>query len=109
MDFALRILRLCASLPNSPEAWAIRKQLVRSGTSPGAQYREACRARSNAEFVSKIDSALQEFDETDYWLEMLIYSRIFDTPETHSLRVETDELIKMFVTMSRNAKSRGQA
>ena len=107
MDFALRILRLCGQLPNSPEAWAIRKQLVKSGTSPGAQYREACRARSNAEFCSKLDSALQEFDETAYWLEILAYSGICNEPEVNGLRGETDELIRIFVTCSKNAKNKG--
>ena len=92
LDFALRIIRLCARLPNTPEAGTIRRQLVRSGTSPGAHYREACRARSNAEFCSKLDGGLQELDETAYWLEILAYSQIFTDPEVHALLAETDEL-----------------
>jgi four helix bundle protein len=104
MDYALRILRLCAKLPNTPEAQAIRRQLIKSGTSPGAHYREACRARSTAEFKSKMNGGLQELDESAYWLELLIYSKIHDTSETHDLARETEELTRIFVTCIRNAK-----
>jgi four helix bundle protein len=105
MDFALRILRLCARLPNTPESWAIRKQLVKSGTSPGAHYREACGSRSNAEFISKIEGGTQELDETAYWLEILTHSKISDNEETKSLRGETEELMKIFIACARNAKA----
>ena len=70
--FALRVIRLYSALPRSTEAQVIGKQILRSGTSVGAQYREACRARSTAEFVSKMQSGRQELDETGYWLELLI-------------------------------------
>ena len=63
-EFALRIIKLYAALPKSTEAQVIGKQLLRSGTSVGAQYREACRAKSNADFISKIEGGLQELDET---------------------------------------------
>jgi four helix bundle protein len=106
LDFALRIIRLCARLPNTPEGWAIRKQLIKSGTSPGAHYREACRARSVAEFISKMEGGLQELDETAYWLEILTHSKIRDTPDVQELAVETNELISIFVTCAKNAKSR---
>ncbi len=72
--FALRIIRLYSSLPKSTEAQVIGKQVLRSGTSVGAHYREACRSRSNAEFISKIEGGLQELEETIYWLELLIES-----------------------------------
>ncbi|HEY0049727.1 MAG TPA: four helix bundle protein [Pyrinomonadaceae bacterium] len=71
-SFALRIIKLYKALPNTVEAQIIGKQILRSGTSAGAQYREGTRARSNAEFISKIESALQELEETAYWLELLI-------------------------------------
>ena len=109
MDFALRIIRLCSKLPNTPEAWVIRRQLCKSGTSPGAHYREACRARSTAEFTSKMEGGLQELDESGYWLEMLIYSKIFDTDETRSLVREDNELISIFVSCIKNAKDRGRS
>ena len=66
--FALRIIRLYKALPNSVEAQIIGKQILRSGTSVGAQYREVTRARSTAEFISKIESASQELEETMYWI-----------------------------------------
>jgi four helix bundle protein len=106
MDFALRILALCARLPGTPEGMMIRRQLGRSGTSPGSHYREACRARSGAEFASKLDGGLQELDETGYWLELLDYSGVFRDPEVNSLLKETEELTAIFVTCSRNAKRR---
>lgn len=68
--FALRIIRLFAALPTSADAQIIGKQLVRSGTSVGANYREACRSRSDSEFVSKAHICLQELEETVYWLEL---------------------------------------
>jgi four helix bundle protein len=69
--FALRIIRLYSSLPKITEAQVLGKQLLRSGTSVGAHYREATRARSPAEFISKIEVGLQELEETVYWLESL--------------------------------------
>src|SRR6266478_8432278 len=70
-DFALRIVRLYAALPKNAIAQVLGKQILRSGASVGAQYREACRAKSNADFISKIEGALQELDETLYWLELI--------------------------------------
>jgi four helix bundle protein len=74
--FALRIMRLFAALPKSVESQVLGKQLLRAGTSVGAHYREANRARSDAEFVSKLDTALAELEETLYWLEFLAESEI---------------------------------
>lgn len=81
---ALRIIRLCRDLPHSGEAQVIGKQILRSGTSVGAQYREvsprrhgdACRAKSPADFISKMEDSLQELDETGYWLELLIEAEL---------------------------------
>ncbi len=70
-DFALRIVKLYSALPKSSVAQVLGKQILRSGTSVGAQYREACRAKSNADFVNRIEGALQELDETLYWLELI--------------------------------------
>ena len=74
--FALRIVRMYVSLPKTSEAQVLGKQVLRSGTSPGAQYREAYRSRSTAEFTSKIEGGLQELEETAYWLELLVESGI---------------------------------
>src|SRR5882762_11963769 len=73
-SFALRIVRLYISLPKAAEAQVLGKQLLRSGTSVGAHYHEATRARSNAEFISKLQGGLQELEETIYWLNLLIDS-----------------------------------
>lgn len=74
--FALRIIRLYSSLPKAVEAQVIGKQILRSGTSVGAQVREGNRSRSDAEMISKIEGALQELEETVYWLELLADSGI---------------------------------
>jgi len=74
--FALRIIRLYSSLPKTTEAQVIGKQVLRSGTSVGAQVREGKRSRSDGEMISKIEGALQELEESLYWLELLIESGI---------------------------------
>jgi four helix bundle protein len=96
--FALRVIRLSASLPADLEAQLMRKQLVRCGTSVGAQYREACRARSSAEFRSKMNAALQELDETEFWFELLVESGRVAEPKMAELRREVNELIAIFVS-----------
>ena len=102
--FALRIIRLCASLPRSLTANVIGKQLLRSGTSVGAQYREATRARSVAEFISKIESASQELAETEYWLELLVESEIVKQTLLQALLAEARELTAIFVASANTAK-----
>jgi four helix bundle protein len=74
--FALRVIRLFGALPKTVEAQVIGRQVLKSGTSVGAHYREAHRARSTAEFISKLEGGLQELDETAYWLELLAESGI---------------------------------
>src|SRR6266705_2106220 len=95
--FALRIIRLFAALPKTSEAQIIGKQLLRSGTSVGAHYREATRARSTAEFISKIEGGLQELEETAYWLELLADSGIVPASQLHDLRQEENELTAILV------------
>jgi four helix bundle protein len=94
------------ALPKSPEAQVLGRQVLRSGTSVGAHYREAHRARSVAEFVSKIEGGLQELDETLYWLELLQELKLGPTDRLEDLAKEADELIAIFVTTVRNAKRR---
>jgi four helix bundle protein len=105
-DYALRILRLYESLPKRGTVHIITHQLARSGTSPNAQYREACRAKSDADFVSKIEGVLQELDESDSWLELLVDGKYVPDKKLRALRDETDELISIFVTISVNTKKR---
>jgi four helix bundle protein len=75
-QFALRVIRLFGALPKSAEAQVIGKQLLRSGTSVAANYREACRARSNSEMISKLSIVEQELDESQLWMELLIEAEI---------------------------------
>jgi four helix bundle protein len=105
-DYALRIIRTYTSLPKTSEAQVIGRQVLRSGTSVGAQYREARRARSTAEFISKIESALQELDETEYWLGLLCKSGIVKAELLEALMCETNELIAILTTSAKTAKSR---
>jgi four helix bundle protein len=82
------------------------RQLLRSGTSVAAHYREACRAKSNLDFVSKLEGAQQELDESDLWLELLSDANVVKPQLVVPLRQETNELIAMFVTMTKHVKSR---
>ena len=102
--FALRIIRLYSSLPKSTEAQVIGKQLLRSGTSVGAHYREACRARSTAEFISKIEGGLQELEESTYWLELLVEADIVPRTLLNGLMKESDELTAILITCVKSAK-----
>jgi four helix bundle protein len=106
--FALRVVRLFAALPKSAEAQVLGKQLLRCGTSAGAHYREANRARSNAEFVSKLNAGLAELDEAIYWLDLLAESGTVSAARLQDLRAEADELVAIFVTCTRNARSRAK-
>ena len=103
-EFALRVIKLFSALPKSTEAQVIGKQILRSGTSVGAQYREACRARSNAEFISKMQSGLQELDETTYWLELLTEGEIVKPERLKSLQDEANQLTAIFVASVKTAK-----
>ena len=105
-EFALRIIKLYASLPKTTEAQVIGKQLLRSGTSVGAHYREAGRSRSDAEFISKMEVGLQELDESAYWLELLVDAEIVLPKLLSPLQSETDELTAIFVAIIKKAKQR---
>ena len=105
-DFALRIVKLYVALPKTTEAQVLGKQILRSGTSVGAHYREGCRAKSNADFISKIEGALQELDETCYWLELIGESEIFSSERLEPLHTEAEEIIKILVTIVRKVKEK---
>ncbi len=104
--YSLAVIRLFVSLPKSEVGKVLGRQMLRSATSVGAQYREANRGKSIPDFISKIEGALQELDETAYWLDLLSESGIDQTIELHELRKETDELISIFVTIAKSAKQR---
>lgn len=101
---ALQVIKLFSSLPKSPESQLIGKQLLRSGTSIGANYREAFRARSDAEFVSNLGICLKELEETVYWLELLTESEIIQQSKLSHLLDETDQLIAIFTTIVKTKK-----
>jgi four helix bundle protein len=103
--FASGIIRLYCSLPKMrTEVEVLGRQMLRSGTSVAANYREASRARSKAEFVSKIECCSQEADETQLWLELMRDDCGVRTNALDVLWKESDELISIFVTMAKNAK-----
>lgn len=103
-SFALQIIDLYRKLPGSEEAKIIGKQLLRSGTSIGANYRAACRSRSRAEFNSKIGIVLEEADESVFWLELLSSARIFPKASLDDLLAEANELTAIFVAALRTSK-----
>jgi four helix bundle protein len=105
-EYALRIIWLYEFLPKFGAVHVISHQLLRSGTSPGAQYSEACRAKSNADFISKTEGALQELEESSYWLELLIYGEFVAELKLKTLCDETKELIAIFVTIVVNTKAK---
>jgi four helix bundle protein len=103
-QFALRMMRLYSALPRREEARIIGRQMLRSGTSVGANYRAACRARSKAEFVAKLGLVLEEADETVFWLELLQESSLISTHKLAPLVQEARELTAIFVTSICTAK-----
>ncbi len=105
-DFGLRVIKLIGKLPKTREADVIGRQLLRSATSVGANYRSACRARSKADFISKISIVEEEADESAYWLEMLIESKIVADNEIDGLLKEAQELTAIFAASGKTAKNR---
>ena len=107
IQYSLRIIRMYASLPKSDKvAMVLGNQVLRSGTSPGAHYFEASRARSDKEFISKMEGGLQELEETNYWLVLLVKSNIVSESNMHDLIQETTELIAIFTTAVKTTKQR---
>jgi four helix bundle protein len=107
--FAIRVLKPCGALPNSPVGRAISGQLTRAGTSPGANYRAACRAKSRADFINKLAIVEEEIDESGYWLELIIEGAILKPSLIQPLLTEADELTRIVtasrITSKRNWKS----
>jgi len=107
-QFALRVIRLVESLPRGRTADVIGNQLLRSGTSVGANYRAACRAKSNADFISKMGTVEEETDESLYWIELLIEAEIVKLDSLESLMKEADELLAITVTSINTARRRNK-
>src|SRR5258706_15750776 len=103
--FALRIIQMYSKLPkHDVVAQILGKQVLRSGTSVGANYREASRGRSKAEFISKVGDSLKEIEETEYWLELLVESGCVPASKMAELLDETRQLIAIFTTIDKNSK-----
>ncbi|HSX25415.1 MAG TPA: four helix bundle protein [Chlamydiales bacterium] len=103
--FAIRVVNLYTHLPKTMAAGMIGKQLLRSGTSAGAHLREAYRGRSKAEFVAKLDLTLQELDESLYWLELLMDTKLIPKNRLSSLYKEAEELVAIFTSVSKKTKA----
>ncbi len=105
-EFALRVIRLVESLPRGRTVDVIGRQLLRSGTSVGANYRAACRAKSTADFISKMGTVEEETDESLYWMELLIEDKIVESAKLESLMNEADELLAITVSSINTARKR---
>jgi four helix bundle protein len=104
--FSLRVIRLHAAMPRTRTAQILGDQVLRSGTSPGAQFREALRSRSKAEYVSKLNSGVMELEETIYWLELIAGAGIVSSERLNPLVKEADELIAIFVSLIKKWRTR---
>jgi four helix bundle protein len=102
--FAVRVVKLFQALPRRDEALIIGRQLLRSGTSDGANYRAVCRARSRKEFVSKIGVVVEEADETVFWLELLVECGIVPQRKLAALTAEGEELLAIFAASQHTAR-----
>lgn len=108
--FALRIIRLVEALPqNQVTASVIAKQLLRSGTSVGANYRAACRGRSTAELISKLQIVLEEADESLYWMELIVEANLISLNKLQSLMTEANEIIAMLVASLKTLRAKPHA
>jgi len=103
-SFAIRVVNLFRSLPHAPDAQTLGKQLLRSGTSVVANYRAVCRARSKAEFISRMGVVLEEADETVFWLELLGETGVIREPRSKDLLKEANELVAIFGASLRTSK-----
>ena len=100
-EFAKQIIKVCRQLPNNREGRLIGNQLFRSGTSVAANYRSACRARSKADFISKLSIVEEEADESMFWLELIKEMKIHEEPLVDELLKESDELVAIMVSSIR--------
>jgi four helix bundle protein len=102
--FALRVIRLVEALPKTRTAEVIGKQLLRAGTSVGANYRAACRAKSTRDFIYKMGLVEEEADESLYWMELLLEAGLVKLERLQPLMVEADELIAITVASIKTAR-----
>jgi four helix bundle protein len=106
-QFALRVIKVYSARPKNDLAWTLGKQLLRSGTSVAANFREASRARSDAEFVAKLGIVEQELDESLLWLELIVESNCLPAGKLLPLQSEANELLSVIVAAIKKTKQRG--
>ena len=104
-NIAVRTIKLSQSLPNSREANIIAKQIIRSATSIGANYRAACRARSKAEFFAKLSIVIEEADETQYWFEILSETNIIEKNKIELLKKDLDSIVAILTTARKSVSN----
>ena len=105
-QFALRVVKLVGSLPKTMEGRTIGNQLIRCGTSVGANYRAACRGRSKAEFIAKLGIVEEEADESAFWMELIIESELMERRLVEPLLKEADELTAIITASRKSASAR---
>ena len=104
MDFAVKVVKFFGKLPKTDEARATGRHFLRAGTSAAANYREACRAKSEADFISKMGAAVEEADESVFWLELIEKAALCSATEIQPLSTEANELLCIFSTSLNTAK-----
>jgi four helix bundle protein len=108
-EFSLRIIRMVQAMPRNRVAGVIGDQVLRCGTSVGANYRAACRARSQAEFISKMHIVLEEADESQYWMDLLVASHVMPEAKLQNLMKEAEELVAIAVASINTARRKPKA
>jgi four helix bundle protein len=103
-QIGLEVIKLVDELPNKTSAWVIAKQIIRSSTSIGANYRAACRAKSSADFINKLKIVEEEADETQYWLEVLEESNLINSDRIEVIKKEVNEIVSIVVASIKTAR-----
>jgi len=106
--YANRVVKLCAALPGNWVAQTLGKQLLRSGTSVGANYRAVCRAKSNPGFVNQLRSVEEECDESLFWMELLVDNNLVKAGRLNALMNEADEILAIVVSSTKTARASGR-
>ena len=107
--YANRIVKLCSALPSNWIAQTLGKQLLRSGTSVGANYRAVCRAKSNSDFINKLRIVEEECDESLFWMELLMDNNLMKAPRLSGLMNEAGEILAIVVSSAKTARASGRA
>ena len=107
--YANRIVKLCSALPGNWIAQTLGKQLLRSGTSVGANYRAVCRAKSNADFINKLRIIEEECDESLFWMELLVENNLIKAARLRELMKEADEILAIVVASAKTARTSSRA